>query len=250
MACPAIGSYGPPLRTAPVTRALRIGSWNIRKAVGLDWRRDPARILRVLGHMDLDIVILQEGDKRIPPRPPAIPAELVQQAGWKYIDADPATPSIGHHGNAILLGPGFVMSHFNSLDLPGLEPRGAVIAAIAGHGVAFTIGALHLGLRRKDRLKQIEFAIEEVGRFRGPAILGGDLNEWRNPGRLLPRSSSWTEIAPGPSFHTSSARLDLDRFLVEGDVDVQGSGVVSARDSERASDHLPIWIEVKVGSNI
>lgn len=248
MACPDAGPYGPPIRTALVTRALRIGSWNIRKAVGLNWRRDPARILRVLGRMKLDIVILQEGDKRIPPRPPALPLEMVQQAGWKYIDADPATPSIGHHGNAILLGPGFVMSQFNSLDLPGLEPRGAVIAAIVGHGLTFTIGAMHLGLRRKDRLKQVEFALEAVGRFCGPAILGGDLNEWRNSGRLLPHSSSWTEIAPGPSFHTSSAWLKLDRFLVEGAVEVQGSGVVSARDSERASDHLPIWIEVKVDS--
>lgn len=248
MACPAAGPYGPPIRTASVTRALRIGSWNIRKAVGLDWRRDPARIVRVLGRMDLDIVILQESDKRIPPRPPALPPEMVQLAGWKYIDADPVTPSIGHHGNAILLGPGFAMSHFSPLDLPGLEPRGAVIADITGHGVNFTVGALHLGLRRIDRLKQIEYTLDAVGRFCGPAILGGDLNEWRIPGRLLPRSSSWTEIAPGPSFHTSSARLQLDRFLVEGSVEVQGSGVVSASDSERASDHLPIWIEVKVGS--
>ena len=39
-------------------RPLRIGSWNIRKAVGLDWRRDPARVLRVLGRMNLDIVIV------------------------------------------------------------------------------------------------------------------------------------------------------------------------------------------------
>jgi endonuclease/exonuclease/phosphatase family metal-dependent hydrolase len=231
-----------------MTCALRIGSWNIRKAIGLDWRRDPARILRVLERMDLDIVILQESDKRIAPRPPALPSEMVQKAGWTYIDADPATPSIGHHGNAILLGPGFSMSHFNPLDLPGLEPRGAVIAGITGHGVNFTIGALHLGLRRKDRLKQIEYTLDAVGAFCGPAILGGDLNEWRSPSRLLPHSSSWTEIAPGASFHTSSARLQLDRFLIEGAVEVKGSGVVTARDSERASDHLPIWIEVKIES--
>lgn len=248
MACSAAGPYGPSIWAASVTRTLRIGSWNIRKAVGLDWRRDPARILRVLGRMDLDIVILQEGDKRIPPRPPALPPEMVQLAGWTYIDADPATPSIGHHGNAILLGPGFNMSHFVSLDLPGLEPRGAVIAEISGHGVNFTVGALHLGLRRKDRIKQIAYTLDAVGRFCGPAVLGGDFNEWRISGRLLPRSSSWTEIAPGPSFHTSSARLQLDRFLVEGSVDVQSFGVVSASDSERASDHLPIWIEVKIGS--
>tara|TARA_R110002020_G_scaffold400596_10_gene610950 strand:- start:52772 stop:53470 length:699 start_codon:yes stop_codon:yes gene_type:complete len=225
-------------------RPLRIGSWNIRKAVGLDWRRDPARVLRVLGRMNLDIVILQESDKRIAPRPPALPPDLVQQAGWTYIDADPATPSIGHHGNAILLGAGFAMSHFSPLDLPGLEPRGAVLAGITGHGKAFTIGALHLGLRRKDRLRQVDAVLDATRHFEGPAILGGDLNEWRMPGRLVPSSSEWTEVAPGPSFHTAAARFQLDRFLVGEAVDVRGSGVVAADDTEKASDHLPVWIDV------
>jgi endonuclease/exonuclease/phosphatase family metal-dependent hydrolase len=227
-------------------RTLRIGSWNIRKAVGLDWRRDPARILRVLYRMNLDIVVLQESDKRIAPRPPAVPPEMVKAAGWTYIDADPATPSIGHHGNAILLGPGFEMSHFDPLDLPGLEPRGAVIAQIMGHGAAFTIGALHLGLRRKDRLKQVGAVLEAANRFHGPAILGGDLNEWRMPGGLLPPSSSWTEIAPGPSFHAAAAKLRLDRFLIDGSVALQGCGVITADDAEEASDHLPVWIEIKL----
>jgi endonuclease/exonuclease/phosphatase family metal-dependent hydrolase len=232
-----------------MTRPLRIGSWNIRKAVGLDWRRDPARVLRVLGRMNLDIVILQESDKRIAPRPPALPPEMVQQAGWTYIDADPATPSIGHHGNAILLGAGFSMSHFSPLDLPGLEPRGAVLASIAGHGKAFTIGALHLGLRRKDRLRQVDAVLDATRHFDGPAILGGDLNEWRTPGRLAPSSSAWTEIAPGPSFHAAAARFQLDRFLVDGSVDVLGCGVVAAGDTEKASDHLPVWIEVAFRNN-
>ena len=44
---------------------MRIVSYNIRKAVGLDRRRDPERILAILREVDADIVVLQEADRRL-----------------------------------------------------------------------------------------------------------------------------------------------------------------------------------------
>ncbi|MEL7014297.1 MAG: endonuclease/exonuclease/phosphatase family protein, partial [Pseudomonadota bacterium] len=44
---------------------MRVTSYNIRKAVGLDWRRDAGRIVDVLGEIDADVVVLQEADKRL-----------------------------------------------------------------------------------------------------------------------------------------------------------------------------------------
>jgi endonuclease/exonuclease/phosphatase family metal-dependent hydrolase len=226
-----------------VTGPLRIGSWNIRKAVGLDWRRDPARVLGVLDAMRADIVLLQEADRRLQPRPPALPPDMVRAAGWTMIDADPATPSIGHHGNAILLGPGLAVAELEALDLPGLEPRGAVLARCVGDGVSLTIGALHLGLRRKDRRRQTARVLRAAERFGGPVILGGDMNEWRAHESLLPPASDWTTILPGATFHATAPRFALDRFVVSPGVEVRRSGVVSRRDARRASDHLPIWMD-------
>ena len=226
-----------------MTVPLRIVSWNIRKAVGLDWRRDPARVLRVLTRVRADIVLLQEADRRLPPRPPALPPALVHAAGWTMPDADPATPSIGHHGNAILLGPGLSVTELDAVDLPGLEPRGAVLARVAGRGMAWTIGALHLGLRRADRLLQMAVVLEAAERMGGPAILGGDLNEWRGARGLLAPTARWQEFVPGSSFHADIPRWPLDRFMVSSDLEVRGHGVVPAADAERASDHLPVWIE-------
>ena len=45
-------------------RYLRLASYNIQKAVGLDFRRDPGRILEVINGLGADIVALQEVDKR------------------------------------------------------------------------------------------------------------------------------------------------------------------------------------------
>ena len=51
---------------------LRVTSYNIRKAVGTDRRRDPARILRVIAETGAEIVLLQEADLRLPPRRPVL----------------------------------------------------------------------------------------------------------------------------------------------------------------------------------
>jgi endonuclease/exonuclease/phosphatase family metal-dependent hydrolase len=216
---------------------VRVASWNIRKAVGLDWRRDPARVLRVLARVRADVVLLQEADKRLAPRPPALPPAMMREAGWDWVDADPATPSIGHHGNAVLMRRGIEVREVVPLDLPGLEPRGAVLVRL---GSGLVVGALHLGLRRADRRLQIARAVVAARAMGGPVLLGGDLNEW---GRL-PLPEGWHEVAPGPSFHAARPRLRLDRFVAGPGVAVERAGVVGRRWALRASDHLPIWVEL------
>jgi endonuclease/exonuclease/phosphatase family metal-dependent hydrolase len=215
---------------------MRIASWNIRKAVGLDWRRDPARVLRVLRRLGADVALLQEADKRLRPRHPALPLEAVRAAGWTWVDADPATPSIGHHGNAVLLRPGVAAREVFPIDLPGLEPRGAVLVRLEG---GLVVGGLHLGLRRADRRRQVAAVAAAAERLGGAAVLGGDLNEWG----ALPVPGGWRVTAPGPSFHASRPTLALDRFVTRG-VAVAGAGVTGRRWALRASDHLPVWIEV------
>jgi endonuclease/exonuclease/phosphatase family metal-dependent hydrolase len=42
--------------------ALKVATYNIRKCVGTDRRRQPERILAVLAEIDADIVALQEAD--------------------------------------------------------------------------------------------------------------------------------------------------------------------------------------------
>ena len=49
---------------------LSVASYNIRKSVGTDWRRQPDRILEVLGEIDADVVALQEVDRRFGRRAP------------------------------------------------------------------------------------------------------------------------------------------------------------------------------------
>ena len=56
---------------------ITFASYNIRKAVGIDGRRDPERILAVLREIDADIIALQEADRRFGTRAAALPRRVV-----------------------------------------------------------------------------------------------------------------------------------------------------------------------------
>ena len=60
---------------------ITIASYNMHKAVGLDRRRDPVRVLDVLREIDADVVALQEADKRFGGRASAVPHELIDSRG-------------------------------------------------------------------------------------------------------------------------------------------------------------------------
>ena len=70
-----------------IPSVLRLASYHIQKCVGLDLRRQPQRILQVLEGMRADIVVLQEADKRLPPRPAALPQFMLDEAGWQIVES-------------------------------------------------------------------------------------------------------------------------------------------------------------------
>ncbi|NVK60274.1 MAG: metal-dependent hydrolase, partial [Rhodobacteraceae bacterium] len=100
---------------------LKVASYNIRKAMGLDRRRDPARILKVLNRIGADVVMLQEADLRLGPRPTAIPRFLIEQeTDYEVADVSVNDVSIGWHGNAMLVRKGLQRGGVRRLELPGL----------------------------------------------------------------------------------------------------------------------------------
>lgn len=227
---------------------LRLASYNIRKAVGLDWKRRPERILAVLDEIRADVVVLQEADKRLGNRPAAIPLGLLAQHGT-YVHLDPGPgPSLGWHGNAILLRKGLRAEVVDLIDLPGLEPRGAVVARLrpeSGRGMVLVVAA-HLGLNRGSRHQQVGTILSATRRYRMPMIMAGDLNE-RVPARLLEAFDPQLRlVTPGPSFHSAHPFVALDHLILNGRVRAEQARVHVTPLSRVASDHLPIWADLTI----
>lgn len=228
---------------------LRIASYNVRKAVGLDWRRKPERILAVLDEIGLDVAVLQEADKRLAPRPAAIPhTVLAGHGGFVHLDPGPG-PSLGWHGNAVLLREGIAGEVAERMVLPGIEPRGALLLRLSKDGpggdASLLIAAVHLGLTRGARHRQLAAVLDLAERQSLPFLLAGDLNEPR-PAQLLPEGHGFVVVTPGPSFHAARPFTALDHIIHGPGVRVLASGVHRSALSRTASDHLPIWADIEV----
>jgi endonuclease/exonuclease/phosphatase family metal-dependent hydrolase len=135
---------------------LKVVTYNIRKCLGTDRRRDPARVLAVLRELDADIVALQEADRRFGQRASAIPHHMfLENSDHVPVDLSGRPHGIGWHGNAILVRKGSEVRHAQPLPLPTLEPRDAVVAEVKVKGHALRIIGLHLDLSGLWRRRQI-----------------------------------------------------------------------------------------------
>jgi len=228
---------------------MRIASYNIRKSVGLDWRRDPNRIVDVLGELNADIVVLQEADKRIGSRAGTLPTErLAHQFGYNFADVSTRTDSHGWHGNAILYRDSLLISETQRVTLPSIEPRGAVSAVfnVPGLGALRIIGT-HLALSGGTRAKQVEALKTHICKSTLPTIVAADFNEWQNNGRMVRGFGPEFEvIVPGRSFHSARPVAALDRFVLYSLAHSIGAGVHKSQLARKASDHLPVYVDIDV----
>jgi endonuclease/exonuclease/phosphatase family metal-dependent hydrolase len=227
---------------------IKVASYNIRKAVGLDWRRRPARVLGVLNEVAADIVALQEVDRRFGSRITALDPELIErETDYRAINFSPRPQSLGYHGNVILARKTITVAAARPMALPHLEPRGAAVADFDLGGRLVRVVGMHLGLTKKWRQLQTETIVAELRALEAnmPTILMGDLNEPDlKSGVLRAFEQRHTIVTCGPSFHASMPVFSLDRIIVTEDIAIAEAGVHRTAMSREASDHLPIWARV------
>jgi len=227
---------------------LKVASYNIRKAVGLDWRRKPARVLDVLNEVDADVVALQEVDRRFGSRITALDPELIAtHTDYQAIRFSHRPQSLGYHGNVILARKSIQVIDARPIVLPHLEPRGAAAADLEFGGRRVRVVGMHLGLTKKWRELQTQTIVNELRALEGnmPTVLMGDLNEPDLKSGVLRAFEQRHTIATcGPSFHASMPVFTLDRIIVTENITIGDTGVHSSELAKRASDHLPIWAKV------
>lgn len=244
---------------------ITVASYNMRKALGTDRRRNPGRVLEVLNEIHADVVALQEADRRFGGRASAVPHQLIDDHGLympvefgirhkrplerarqhaeRMFNVD--TRNIGWHGNALLVKRDVQILYCAAIHLPMLEPRGAVMAELClADEIVVRVVGMHLdlsGLWRRRQLAAILRAIADRPQPM-PTIMMGDTNEWRVAGGCLSDLPPRFRIAPtGASFHSRHPVAALDRIIVDCDLGIDAAGVHMSAAARRASDHLPIW---------
>lgn len=234
-------------RSQKSAASLRIASYNLQKCVGMDMRRRPGRNLKAIAALAADVVVLQEADKRLPPRPAALPHDRVERFGWQILPFGQPGGSLGWHGNAMLITPEIEVQETEHLELPGLEPRGAIIADMTTAIGPIRIVGVHLGLLRRYRLLQltaIRRRLEQLDDL--PTVIAGDFNEWGSVAPLDGVLRDLRILDPGPSFPALRPVGHLDRFAVCPAITDQAVGVSGDAEAHIASDHRPVWLDLSL----
>lgn len=227
---------------------IRVASYNIRKSVGLDRQRRPERIVEILNEINADVVALQEVDRRTGARPTTIPRALIEsETDLKIVEISIRPDSIGWHGNALLVHKDSEILRTRRHDVPVLEPRGAVSADIILRGVKMRIVGAHLGLLRHFRKQQIRTITQQIDQLNDglPTLIMGDLNEWKPDGSLAEFGETYAISTPGPSFHSAKPVASLDRIILCNQLALLEGAVHHSDLSKVASDHLPIWADIR-----
>jgi len=230
---------------------IRVASYNMRKAIGIDRRRRPERTLAVWNELGADVIALQEADRRFGSRTSAVPLDLIEaQSSYRPVPFETRAGAIGWHGNALLVKKEVEVLERHLFHLPSLEPRGAVLAEVSVKGTVLRVVGMHLdlsGLWRRRQAQAILAHLAERGEAL-PTVLMGDLNEWSTRGGCLRDFAEHHAFAPcGLSFHARRPIAQLDRIMVTPDLEIAASGAHDSATSRRASDHLPVWADLGPG---
>jgi endonuclease/exonuclease/phosphatase family metal-dependent hydrolase len=239
---------------------IRILSYNIHRAIGVDRRFRPERVARILAHHDPDLILLQEVDEGVPrSRELDLARELAEGLGYSHFAVGHnVTLRKGRYGNATLSRFPILRERNIDLTVVGRKRRGCQHTAIQVHagGHPLEVFNLHLGLSARERELQLGLLLrssELAGLpHDAPIVIAGDFNDWRSllhpvlTDRMAFRSATGPPHLTGratrtyPSFFPSGA---LDRIYYRGRLRLQWARRCRLRLSRVASDHLPIVAE-------
>jgi endonuclease/exonuclease/phosphatase family metal-dependent hydrolase len=244
---------------------LRVASYNIHRAIGLDRRFQPERIVRILQDHDPDIVLLQEVDEGAPrSREQDMARELAAALGYPhYAAGHNVSLRKGRYGNATLSRHPIVRERNIDLTIGDLKRRGCQHTAIdieLGQPEPFRLEVfnLHLGLATQERQRQAGLLLrsKEFAELdqRCACIVGGDFNDWLSRLRALfvegvglrcaTDQESQRRTRSMKTYPSFAPRGGLDRIYYRGGLRLLGAEVCRHQLPPVAPDHLPLVVAI------
>jgi endonuclease/exonuclease/phosphatase family metal-dependent hydrolase len=240
----------------------RLITYNVHRCLGLDGRLSPARIAEVIAPYRPDIVALQELDVFRARTGGVDQADAIASELGMQMHFHPAMRVMEElYGDAILTTRPSKLIKADALPgllgKPLLEPRGALWASIQIGGVDLQVINTHLGLRRQERLAQVDALLgpDWLGHpaCREPVVVTGDFNS-------VPGSRAYRGLAarlddaqraphvhrPRATFPVNMPFLRIDHVFVSRCIEVLRVETIRTRLTRFASDHLPLVVDFRI----
>ena len=247
---------------------LRVLTYNIHRAIGIDRRFKPERIETIIRDHDPDIVLLQEVDEGVPrSRELAMAREIAGHLDYPYYAmGHNVSLRKGYYGNATLSRYPITRERNIDLTIDNKKRRGCqhttiLVESVAGYTYPLEVFNLHLGLSALERQKQASILMRsrEFTELdpHAPCIVGGDFNDWLSRLRALfveamglhcatckdKGKGGYSTMKTYPSF---SPRGGLDKIYYRGTLQLESILRCRHQLAKVASDHLPIIADFNI----
>ena len=228
--------------SAQAQNTLKLMSYNIKNANGMDNVCNFQRIANVINNTSPDVVAIQEVDS------------MTNRSGQKYVLGEIAertqmhgyfAPAIDYDGGKYGIGllTKQVPLRLQTLPLPGREEaRTLILAEFADYIYCCT----HMSLTEEDRMKSLELVKAFTSSSTKPLFLAGDMNAEPESGFIKKLQKDF-QILSNPKQHTFPApdpKETID-YIATLKQNAKGFAVISAKviNEPMASDHRPILVE-------
>lgn len=230
--------------SAQAQNTLKLMSYNIKNANGMDNVCNFQRIANVINNASPDVVAIQEVDS------------MTNRSGQKYVLGEIAertqmhgyfAPAIDYDGGKYGIGllTKQLPLRLQTLPLPGREEaRTLILAEFADYIYCCT----HMSLTEEDRMKSLELVKAFTSSSTKPLFLAGDMNAEPESGFIKELQKDF-QILSNPKQHTFPApdpKETID-YIATLKQNAKGFAVISAKviNEPMASDHRPILVELR-----
>lgn len=237
-------------------------TYNVHRCVGPGGRDSIADITAVCRDANADIIALQELDAPATDQDEGAhhARDLAAHLGMDLLFCRTFRRGVGYYGHALLSRDKLELKRVTTFASThaDAEPRGAIWASVTVGSTTLEVISTHLGVYRNERAAQSRELVgerwlgsPEMGR---PLVLCGDLNAVPLASTTYRRFASHLRDAQRvvrrrrsrPTFPSRLPILRLDHVFVSEDVGVLSAQVPYSARSRRASDHLPLIIELEL----
>ena len=238
--------------TSTPGRELRVLTFNIHHAEGVDGRIDVARIAQLIRDARADVVGLQEVDRGVERSGRRdLLKEIADLAGMRFAFGKNLDHQGGDYGNALLTSLPIVSEGNRLLPNPtGGEQRGILQVVLDVDGTKVLVLTTHLDHRRADgdRLLGADAMLAALDTWgTGPVVAMGDFNDvpespaWTRLVKVL--TDVWPAVGAGDGFTipVEGPKRRIDWILVRG-LEPKSAEVIKTE----ASDHLPVLATLRL----
>lgn len=237
-------------------------TYNVHRCVGMDGSDSIADVVALCADAQADVIALQELDAPETDEDEGVhhARDLAASLGMRLLFCRTFRRGVGYYGHALLSRYPLALQKvttFPASSDPTSEPRGAIWVRASLGPSTLDVVSTHLGVSRRERLEQSRELVGErwlgSSELQYPCVLCGDLNavphattyrriarRFRDAQRELPRHRALA------TFPSRFPLLRLDHVFVSPDIRVHGVRVPFDTRSRRASDHLPLVVDLEL----